>query len=59
MGRTIGTISGSDIVEEDDGIANTGHPGNWFGVVTDTGKTDGIPIVQGASDPCPGACRPW
>ena len=34
--------------------ANGGHPGNWFGVVTDTGQSSGNPIVQGPNDPCPG-----
>ena len=38
-----------------DALANAGGPGNWFGVVTDTGERDGTPIVQSASDPCPGA----
>jgi hypothetical protein len=38
-----------------DVIENAGGPGNWFGVVTDTGEVDGKPIVQGDSDPCPGA----
>jgi len=38
-----------------DVLANAGGPGNWFGVVTDTGKRDGTPIVQGTGDPCPGA----
>ena len=38
-----------------DALANAGGPGNWFGVVTDTGERDGTPIVQGAGDPCPGA----
>ncbi|MGZ6141928.1 MAG: peptidoglycan-binding domain-containing protein [Myxococcales bacterium] len=45
-------------VEKHDGaldwLANGGHPGNWFGVVTDDGNNTGTPIVQGASDPCPG-----
>ena len=36
-------------------LRNAGHPGNWFGVVTDTGERDGQPIVQGAQDPKPGA----
>ena len=36
-------------------IDNAGHQGNWFGVVTDTGKNTGTPIIQGAADPCPGA----
>lgn len=31
--------------------ANAGHPGNWFGVLTDE---SGEPVVQGPSDPCPG-----
>jgi hypothetical protein len=92
MSKIIGTIHGSDIVEENDMsvtfssgatldgdgangqfggdpcyapssytgrtldvIGNAGGPGNWFGVVTDTGEVTGRPIVQGGSDPCPGA----
>jgi Fungal chitosanase of glycosyl hydrolase group 75 len=38
-----------------DVLANAGHPGNWYGVVTDTGDEDGNPIVQKTTDPCPGA----
>jgi hypothetical protein len=38
-----------------DVIGNAGYPGNWFGVVTDTGDENGTPIVQKATDPCPGA----
>jgi len=38
-----------------DVIGNAGGPGNWYGVVTDTGEETGKPIVQGAEDPCPGA----
>jgi hypothetical protein len=38
-----------------DVIGNAGGPGNWFGVVTDTGENTGDPILQGVSDPCPGA----
>jgi hypothetical protein len=90
--RTIGTIQGNNIVENDDGsitffagatldgdgangqfgglpcyapvsfrggtldiLANAGHPGNWFGVVTETGQSTGNPIVQQENDPCPGA----
>jgi GH25 family lysozyme M1 (1,4-beta-N-acetylmuramidase) len=34
--------------------ANGGHPGNWFGVVTDTGEVTGNPLVQGDGDPFPG-----
>jgi hypothetical protein len=37
-----------------DHLANAGHPGNWFGVVTDNGRKDGEPVVQGANDPCQG-----
>ncbi len=37
-----------------DNLANAGHPGNWFGVVTDTGHKNGSPIVQGRNDPAPG-----
>jgi hypothetical protein len=37
-----------------DALANAGKPGNWWGVVTDTGKASGTPVVQGASDPKPG-----
>lgn len=90
--RKIGTITGCDIFEQDDGsvtfsagatldgdgangqfgqppcyapssyhgptldvIANAGGPGNWFGVMTDTGEETGTPIVQKDTDPCPGA----
>ena len=28
-------------------LANAGHPGNWFGVVTNTGLNTGTPILQG------------
>jgi hypothetical protein len=38
-----------------DVIGNAGGPGNWYGVVTDTGEEDGTPIVQKSTDPCPGA----
>jgi hypothetical protein len=38
-----------------DFLANAGEPGNWFGVVTDTGKKDGTPVKQNASGPAPGA----
>ena len=36
-------------------LANAGEPGNWFGVVTDTGESDGKPVKQKAGDPAPGA----
>jgi hypothetical protein len=38
-----------------DFLANAGGPGNWFGVVTDTGDEDGTPVKQEANDPSPGA----
>jgi len=38
-----------------DAILNAGHPGNWWGVVTDNGQANGTPIVQGQGDPAPGA----
>ena len=38
-----------------DFLANAGGPGNWFGVVTDTGAKDGKPVKQGPNDPAPGA----
>lgn len=34
-----------------DFTANGGHPGNWWGVVTDN---EGNPIIQGSNDPAPG-----
>jgi len=38
-----------------DVLANAGHPGNWWGVVTDTGQANGTPVVQTENDPAPGA----
>ena len=38
-----------------DFLANAGGPGNWFGVVTDTGEEDGTPVKQDTSGPAPGA----
>jgi len=37
-----------------DNLANAGHEGNWYGVVTDTGHKNGTPVIQGPSDPAPG-----
>jgi hypothetical protein len=37
-----------------DRLANAGEPGNWFGIVTDNGKRDGNPVVQGPDDLAPG-----
>ena len=33
-----------------DFLVNAGSPGNWFGIVTDSGQPDGNPIVQGPDD---------
>lgn len=37
-----------------DYLGNAGKPGNWWALVTDTGKTDGKPLIQGPNDPAPG-----
>jgi hypothetical protein len=37
-----------------DHLANAGYPGNWWALVTDNGRSDGNPIVQGPNDPAPG-----
>jgi len=37
-----------------DYLANAGYPGNWWALVTDNGRSDGNPIVQGPDDPAPG-----
>jgi hypothetical protein len=37
-----------------DHLANAGHEGNWYGVVTDTGHKNGKPVLQGPRDPAPG-----
>src|SRR5580704_2598360 len=37
-----------------DNLANAGHAGNWYGVVTDTGHKNGTPVTQGPNDPAPG-----
>jgi len=34
-----------------DATANAGHPGNWWGIVTDG---NGDPVIQGDGDPAPG-----
>lgn len=38
-----------------DYLANAGHPGNWWALVTDNGLRSGNPIIQGPNDPAPGA----
>lgn len=37
-----------------DYLANAGYPGNWWALVTDTGRRDGTPVIQGIADPAPG-----
>jgi hypothetical protein len=37
-----------------DSLAHAGHRGDWWALVTDSGKTSGRPVVQGKSDPAPG-----
>src|SRR5882724_3921588 len=37
-----------------DYLSNAGHPGNWWGLVTDNGKPSGNPVIQTKSDPAPG-----
>ena len=34
-----------------DHLDNAGHPGNWWGIVTDS---EGYPVLQGERDPAPG-----
>ena len=36
-----------------DNLANAGEQGNWYGIVTDTGKPSGGPVVQKSGDPFP------
>jgi glycosyl hydrolase group 75 (putative chitosanase) len=37
-----------------DALGNAGKPGNWWALVTDTGRPSGTPVVQKAIDPAPG-----
>lgn len=37
-----------------DTIEHAGRPGNWWALATDTGKTNGRPLVQRKGDPAPG-----
>ena len=37
-----------------DFLANGGKPGNWWALVTDSGKPSGNPVLQGLGDPAPG-----
>ncbi len=43
-----------DSVSGLDDLANAGKPGNWFGILTDNDKPNGIPVKQTATDPAPG-----
>lgn len=38
-----------------DYLENAGGPGNWYGVVTDNGQSNGNPIKQKSNHPAPGA----
>jgi hypothetical protein len=37
-----------------DALRNAGRPGHWFGIVTDNGRPNGNPVIQGPNDPAPG-----
>ncbi|GEM_PF-1224161 len=37
-----------------DFLGNAGRPGNWWALVTDNGRHDGNPVIQGSDDPFPG-----
>jgi hypothetical protein len=37
-----------------DTVVHAGHPGNWWALATDTGETNGHPVLQGKHDPAPG-----
>jgi Fungal chitosanase of glycosyl hydrolase group 75 len=37
-----------------DYLENAGEPGDWWALVTDTGESDGDPIIQGSQDLAPG-----
>lgn len=37
-----------------DSIEHAGSPGNWWALATDTGETNGRPVIQGKDDPAPG-----
>ena len=37
-----------------DSLEHAGHPGNWWALATDTGETNGRPVVQQKGDPAPG-----
>jgi hypothetical protein len=37
-----------------DALEHAGHPGNWWALATDTGETNGRPVIQQKGDPAPG-----
>ena len=37
-----------------DDASHAGHTGNWWGILTDNGDTNGKPLIQGPNDPAPG-----
>lgn len=37
-----------------DRLSNAGRPGHWYGILTDNGRPDGEPVIQGPRDPAPG-----
>ncbi len=37
-----------------DTIKDAGRPGNWWALATDTGETNGRPVIQQKGDPAPG-----
>lgn len=37
-----------------DYLANAGRPGNWWALVTDNGRKNGMPVRQTPTDPAPG-----
>jgi hypothetical protein len=37
-----------------DYLDNAGEPGDWWALATDTGESDGEPVIQGPEDPAPG-----
>lgn len=42
-------------MESLDYLKNAGEEKNWYGIVTDTGKSTGKPVIQKKEHPCPGA----
>lgn len=38
-----------------DDLANAGHAGNWWGVLTDNGRGNGNPLIQDSTQPSPGS----